>query len=94
MFRIMVERCSNSQGCCDVFLGTSKAGGGAGGRMMVRFTDTEYTGTFIAYGGESEMSYGGAGTVYLDQIGYKKTLIVDNREPYDVPVSTIFTVNP
>ena len=41
-------------------LGSVVTGGGEGGRMMVSYTDSEYTGTMVAYGGSSDYSYGGA----------------------------------
>ena len=54
--------------------------------MMVSYTDTEYTGTLVAYGGASDYSYGGAGTIYKVVNNAKKILIVDNGEKYTVKV--------
>ena len=64
-------------------------GGGAGGRISVSFTDSEYTGTMVAYGGSSSYSYGGAGTIYTVEDSSKKIIIVDNGEPYTVTVSIV-----
>ena len=57
--------------------------------MMVSYTDSEYTGTMVAYGGSSDYSYGGAGTIYTVEDGSKKKIIVDNGEPYTVTVSQL-----
>ena len=70
-----------------VLTGSASTGGGAGGRIFVSFTETEYTGSFVAYGGPSTYSYGGAGTIYTVENNAKKTIIVDNGEPYTVTVS-------
>lgn len=61
-------------------------GGGAGGRLAVYYTSSEFTGQFQAYGGPSFTGYGGAGTVYVDT-GSKTKLIVDNNEVHYVAVS-------
>ena len=63
-------------------------GGGAGGRISVSYTTSEYTGTMQAYGGSSDYSYGGAGTIYKVE-DTKKILVVDNGEPYTVSVSLL-----
>ena len=68
--------------CC---AGSGTTGGGAGGRVSITYTDSEYTGTHIAYGGASDYSYGGAGTVYV-KAGTKRKLYIDNKNPYTVPV--------
>ena len=73
---------------CFMLLGSALTGGGAGGRMMVSYTTSEYTGTMVAYGGSSDYSYGGAGTIYTVENNAKKTVIVDNGEPYTVTVSS------
>ena len=57
--------------------------------MMVSYTDSEYTGTMVAYGGSSDYSYGGAGTIYTVEDGSKKKIIVDNGEPYTVTVTKL-----
>ena len=69
-----------------MFVGSAVTGGGAGGRISVSYTTSEYTGTMVAYGGSSDYSYGGAGTIYKVD-GSKKILVVDNGEPYTVSVS-------
>ena len=58
--------------------------------MMVSYTDTEYTGTLVAYGGASDYSYGGAGTIYKVVNNAKKILVVDNGEKYTVKVRKIW----
>jgi hypothetical protein len=68
------------------FSGTSSTGGGAGGRVAVYYTSSEYTGEFTAYGGQSSGDYGGAGTVYVDT-GSKTKIIVDNKEAHTVQVN-------
>ena len=67
--------------------GTPETGGGAGGRMSIRYsTSSEFTGTWQAYGGRSQHSDGGAGTVYVRTVT-KRLLYVDNGRPYIGPVS-------
>ena len=66
-------------------IGSATSGGGAGGRIAVLVSSSEYTGTYVTYGGASAYSYGAAGTVYVEEAD-KKTLIVDNKEPYSVKV--------
>ena len=75
-----------------ILTGSAGTGGGAGGRIFVSFTKTEYTGTYVAYGGSSAYSYGGAGTIYTVENDAKKTIIVDNREPYTVTVCISFLI--
>jgi len=67
------------------FSGTSSTGGGAGGRVAVYYTSSEYTGEFTAYGGQSSAGYGGAGTVY-ESSGSKTKLFIDNKEVHSVQV--------
>ena len=53
---------------------------------MVSYINAEYTGTMVAYGGASDYSYGGAGTIYKDINNAKKILIIDNGDKYTVKV--------
>lgn len=65
--------------------GSSSRGGGAGGRISIMYSVSEFTGSYQAYGGQSKYSTGGAGTIYMLADG-KSKLIIDNKTPYNVPV--------
>ena len=53
--------------------GGSSAGGGAGGRIAVYANTNTYRGTYLAFGGSSSSgTYGGPGTVFLQDIRAKK----------------------
>ena len=62
------------------------SGGGAGGRVAVYYTTSEWNGQMTAYGGASAAGYGGSGTVYVES-ATKKMLYVKNKEPFSVSVS-------
>ena len=51
--------------------------------MAVYYNETEYTGTFTAFGGSGLHGWGGAGTVYVQNNG-KNTLTVDNQHPHPI----------
>ena len=60
--------------------GHSFGGGGGGGRIASIFTNNTFTGKLEAYGGRSNLSPGGAGTVYLaSKDNTFRKLIVDNQ---------------
>jgi hypothetical protein len=69
--------------------GLASTGGGAGGRVAITYTDSEFTGSYVAYGGRSAHSTGGAGTVYVNA-GSKSKLYIDNKQASNVDVSTCF----
>jgi hypothetical protein len=61
-------------------IGLGYGGGGGGGRIASTFKNNTFTGKLEAYGGRSNLSPGGAGTVYLSsKDGAFKKLIVDNK---------------
>lgn len=70
----------------DPFAGLSNTGGGGGGRLAVRFTAEEWTGSFEAYGGTSTSGFGGAGTVYVES-GSKTKIIITNKEAFTIKAS-------
>lgn len=70
----------------DPFAGLSNTGGGGGGRLAVRFTAEEWTGSFEAYGGTSTSGFGGAGTVYVES-GSKTKIIIANKEAFTIKAS-------
>ena len=61
---------------------SQKTGGGAGGRISVYTTKNIYRGTYLAFGGTSaQSSFGGPGTVFLQDIRFKRPytqLHIDN----------------
>jgi hypothetical protein len=60
--------------------GLGYGGGGGGGRIASIFKNNTFTGKLEAYGGRSNLSPGGAGTVYLaSKDGGFRKLIIDNR---------------
>lgn len=70
----------------DPFAGLSNTGGGGGGRLAVRFTAEEWTGSFEAYGGTSTSGFGGAGTIYVES-GSKTKIIIANEEAFTIKAS-------
>lgn len=70
----------------DLFAGLSNTGGGGGGRLAVRFTAEEWTGSFEAYGGTSTSGFGGAGTIYVES-GSKTKIIIANKEAFTIKAS-------
>lgn len=70
----------------DPFAGLSNTGGGGGGRLAVRFTAEEWTGSFEAYGGTSTSGFGGAGTIYVES-GSKTKIIIANKEAFTIKAS-------
>lgn len=71
--------------------GSTTSGGGGGGRISITYMETEFTGAYVAYGGRSSHSTGGAGTVYVDANG-KTKLYVDNKESSNVEVCLSFQI--
>ena len=60
--------------------GLGFGGGGGGGRIASTFKNNTFTGKIEAYGGRSNLSPGGAGTVYLaSKDGAFRKLTVDNQ---------------
>lgn len=60
--------------------GLSYGGGGGGGRIATIFTNESFAGNLEASGGRSNLSPGGAGTVYIaNKNGEFRKLIVDNQ---------------
>ena len=72
---------------CLHLTGSASTGGGAGGRVAITYTDSEFTGSYVAYGGPSAHSPGGAGTVHINA-NSKSKLYIDNKQATDVDVST------
>lgn len=70
----------------DPVAGLSSTGGGGGGRLAVRYTVDEWTGSFEAYGGTSISGYGGAGTIYIES-GSKTKIIIANKEAFTIKAS-------
>lgn len=70
----------------DPFAGLSNTGGGGGGRLAVRFTAEEWTGSFEAYGGTSTSGFGGAGTINVES-GSKTKIIIANKEAFTIKAS-------
>lgn len=60
--------------------GLGYGGGGGGGRIAAVFSNSTYTGNIQAFGGRSNFSSGGSGTVYLEnKLSSFRKLIVNNK---------------